>query len=196
MPDLHYNEKTFETYDHSEKLSRGIEFTIDYDGRWYAHGGSDPGPIKRKAIAALFGGAGKGFMAGKGLLKEGENYWLKSPDGKYGVEVEDVPFVVKRFEIRNRGQDNQEIDFFTDFDEAVPLDKDHEILLRPEPRHQVDVLYLHVRNNLWARLDRAVNSDIIQNLVESVSDTSGDENYVLHSYGHIFKIAEHKERQE
>lgn len=190
MPDLHYSEKTFTSYDHEQKMVRGIEFTIDYAGRWYTHGGTSPGPIHRKEIAALFGGAGKGFMAGKGLLRDGDKYWLKSPDGQYEVEVEDVPFVVKRCEIHNKGEDSQEIVFFTDFDERVPLDVEHEIELRQEPMNNVEVLYVHVRNNLWARLDRAVNNDIIQNVMADISDDGESAVYALRSHGHIFKIFE------
>lgn len=189
MPDLHYDHKTFTEYDHQEKLARGVQFTIDYQGRWYNHGGANAGPIHRKSIAALFGGAGKGFMAGKGLRIEDGEYWLRSPDGKYKVEVEDVPFLIKRLEVRHKGQGQQEIDFYTDFDEYVPLNADHKFELRAEPRHNVDVFYIEVRAGLWARLDRNVNNDILQNFIEETSDSEiKDATYTIRSYGCIIDV--------
>lgn len=158
MHELFYREDVFQDYDHAAKRARGVEFTIDYQGRWYFHGGQSPGPIKRKALAGLFGGAGAGFMAGKGLLRdENGEYWLKSPESRYRVEVEDVPFIITRYDIHNEG-----VDLFTNFDEKVPLGPDHALVLRPEPHHQVPVLYAEVRNGLWARLSAAVYNDIVR----------------------------------
>ncbi|HEY0902243.1 MAG TPA: DUF1285 domain-containing protein [Micavibrio sp.] len=159
MHELFYREDVFHDYDHRAKRAAGFEFTIDYQGRWYFHGGENPGPIKRKALAGLFGGAGAGFMAGKGLLRdENGEYWLKSPESRYKVAVEDVPFVITHYDIHNR-----DIDFFTNFDEKIALGPGHELILRPEPHHHVPVLYVEVRDGLWARLTPPVYNDIVEN---------------------------------
>lgn len=166
MHDLFYREDVFRDYDHQDKKRRGIEFTIDYQGRWYFHGGPNPGPIRRKALAGLFGGAGAGFMAGKGLfIDERGDYWLKSPESRYRVEVEDVPFIITRYDIHN---DN--IDLYTNFDEKVALGPGHELAIRPEPHKGVPVLYAEVRRGLWARFSSAVYNDFVNNVMSFHGD--------------------------
>lgn len=161
MHELFYSEDVFHDYDHAEKQRRGVEFTIDYQGRWYFHGGQSPGPIKRKALAGLFGGAGSGFMAGKGLfIDEAGAYWLKSPESRYRVEVEDVPFIITRYNIHNG-----DIDLYTSFDEKIALGPDCPLILKPEPRHGVLVLYALVRAGLWARFSLSVYNDFVNNVM-------------------------------
>lgn len=186
MTDLHYTEDIFKDYDHAQKLADGYQFTIDYNGLWYYHAGPNPGPIRRKALAGLFGGAGTGFMAGKGLfIDEDGRYWLKSPDGEYEVDVEDVPFVIRQFEVECAGKEDQEIDFYTNFEELIPLDADHPLEIRAEPHHHTDVLYVSVRKGLKARLGRAVYEDLLSHYVEKEGST-----YFLRSRGQRFIVFE------
>ena len=87
------------------------------------------GPIKREKLAALFGGAGHGFMAGKGLLiDEDGKYWLRSPDGQYGVDVEDVPFVIVDYNCDSNG----DLVFVTNFDEQVFVRESGDVFLKEE----------------------------------------------------------------
>lgn len=182
MHELFYKEDVFQDYDHADKRRRGVEFTIDYQGRWYFHGGPNPGPIKRKALAGLFGGAGAGFMAGKGLfMDEAGDYWLKSPESRYRVEVEDVPFIITRYDIHN-----EDIDLYTSFDEKVELGPDHALALRAEPRHGIFVLYAHVRDGLWARFSPAVYNDFVNERIT----VRGDQAQCA-SRGAVFKLDIH-----
>ena len=179
MHELFYREDVFSDYDHAAKRAAGVEFTIDYQGRWYFHGGTTPGPIKRKALAGLFGGAGAGFMAGKGLFRdENGEFWLKSPESRYKVAVEDVPFIITRYDIHN-----DEIDFFTNFEEKVPLGPDHALEIRPEPHNHVPVLYIEVRSGLWARLSQSVYNDIV-----SKHMTMSEGYALLESRGTLFRL--------
>lgn len=183
MHDLFYREDVFQDYDHGDKRRRGVDFTIDYQGRWYFHGLQSPGPIKRKALAGLFGGAGDGFMAGKGLFRdEAGAYWLKSPDGHYRVEVEDVPFIITHYDIHNPGP-GQAIILQTQFDEIVRLDSLSCVELRPEPRHNIPVLYVEVRGGLWARF----STQIQQSFARDVLKDDG-ECYRFTSAGHEFTL--------
>ena len=190
MQEIHYNENSFHTYDHAAKRERGFEFTIDYEGRWYFHGGETPGPIRRKALAGLFGGAGSGFMAGKGLcIDEDGRYWLKSPESRYEVDVEDVPFVIKRLDVKNEGAESQAIDLYTDFDEKVSLDENHVPVLRKEPRHGVHVIYVPVRQGLLARCDRHIYNAIVQNYAEmQPGRDDGQMILQIRSYGSVFDL--------
>lgn len=124
-------------------------FRIDYDGCWY----HDGGVIKRKALAKLF--------ADKGLKIDGAGqYWLSSPGSKYEVDVEDVPFVIVDYDIKNPGPD-QAIDLTTNMDDIVSLGPEHDLELRAEPRGGVPVPYIEIRKGLYARLSRPVYYKLI-----------------------------------
>lgn len=147
----------YKDYDHAAKMQQGYAFTIDRDGRWYCH---DPamgaGPIRREALAKLFSGAGAGFMAGKGLSLDADGkYWLRSPYDSYGVEVEDVPFVISDFE-----NDGGTIILKTNFGEDVPLDRERSFIRRPDGPFP-DVPYVNVRKGLLARVSRAVLYNLV-----------------------------------
>lgn len=175
-----YREDVFRDYDHAEKQARGIEFTIDYNGLWYHHGGVRPGPVRRPELAALFGGAGTGLMAGKGLTRDADGtYWLAGPETRYRVAVEDVPFIAPRFEIPQPGF----IDLYTNFDEKVEVGRDHPLTLRPEPLRGDMVLYAAVRGDLLARCSQSVQMAL---LMDYVAEENGKT--VLRSRGKSFEI--------
>jgi len=138
-------------YDHADKMARGFAFTIDRLGQWYCH---DPamgqGPIRREQIAKLFAGAGSGYMAGKGLKIDDGKYWLTSPEDKYQVEVEDVPFLITDYEWQGH-----KLILKTNFDEVVALDVGR-TFSEPPNRLFPDVPYIEVRAGLYARLARSV----------------------------------------
>lgn len=189
MINISDSEKLYKDYDHEDKMSRGVYFTIDYNGQWYYHNTPSAGPIRRKKLAALFGGAGEGFMAGKGLfVDESGSYWLKSPDGKYQVEVEDVPFLITSMEVRNAGQDNQQIDLYTNFDERVELGPDHMLVVNNEPNNNVSVFYVVVRDGLLARFSKAVFHDIINTYVEFDGNASDAQKAILRSRQSSFEF--------
>lgn len=185
MHDLFYREDVFHDYDHDDKRRRGMDFTIDYQGRWYFHGVQSPGPIKRRSLAALFGGAGEGFMAGKGLQVDTDGrYWLASPDGRYQVEVEDVPFLITAYNIHNN-----HIDLITNFDESVPLGPGYDVVLRAEPRQGVFVFYVRVRGELWARFSTPVHHRFVNDIVQEIPG-----GYEFSSRGRIYRFLTNAER--
>jgi hypothetical protein len=178
-------EKLYKNYDHTEKMGRGIQFTIDYNGNWYFHNGPGAGPIRRTEIAGLFGGAGRGFMAGKGLMRDPDGrYWLKSPESRYEVEVEDVPFLATRYEVTPEG----DIDLYTNFGEKVPLGPGHVLEIAAEPARGIEVFYVDVRNGLKARLAKPVYEDLVNAYLESEGGW-----HVLKSRGEVFRVAECEE---
>ncbi|MBU0800589.1 MAG: DUF1285 domain-containing protein [Alphaproteobacteria bacterium] len=169
----------FRDYDHAEKRARGIGFTIDTKGLWYHHDGINPGPIRRQALAALFGGAGSGFMAGKGLQRDAEGYWLASPDGRYRVEVEDVPFVMTHMEAADG-----HIDLFTNFDERVEVGADHKLEMRLGPVGDEKVVYAQVRGDLWGRCSQAVHYELLATHAHEIAPGQ----YVIRSRGADFAL--------
>ena len=138
----------FKNYDHGQKMAQGFHFTIDRDGHWYCH---DPamgtGPIRNEKISRLFSGAAPGKYAGKGLSRDGQGrFWLKAPPNDvYGVEVEDVPFVVTDFE-NNDGA----LVLKTNFGEDIVMGPDRTFDIRD------GIPYVEVRGGLYARLGRSV----------------------------------------
>lgn len=119
-------------------------FRIDYDGQWF----HDGAPIRRHELARLF--------AAKGLRIDPEGgYWLQSPESRYPVAVEDVPFIIVDYDISAPGPD-QVITLRTNMDEHIVLGIDSALELRPEPRGGMVVPYVNVRSGLYARLNRAV----------------------------------------
>ena len=126
------------------ELTENPLFRIDYNGQWF-HDGE---PIRRPELARLF--------AAKGLRQEGDGaYWLQSPESRYPVTVEDVPFVVVDYDIENPGRD-QVITLKSSLGETVALGQDKTFELRPEPRGGSIVPYIAVRQGLFARLNRPV----------------------------------------
>lgn len=112
------------------------DFKIDRNGVWY-HEGS---PIKREALAKLF--------SDRALkIDEDGNYWLATPFEKYPVEVEDVPFVIVDY----KGEKGA-LTFRTNMEETTPE--------RIEMRGEIP--YVHVRNGLYARINRAVYYNLIE----------------------------------
>lgn len=175
-----YREDAFRDYDHAAKRAQGMGFTIDYNGLWYHHDGARPGPIRRVELAALFGGAGDGFMAGKGLRRDADGrYWLAGPETSYQVAVEDVPFIATRLETPAPGV----IDLFTNFDEKIAVGPDHPLTLRAEPLRGDMVIYAAVRDGLLARCSRAVHMALLSGHAQ---ETSGG--HAIASRGALFEI--------
>lgn len=137
----------FKDYDHAAKMRAGFHFTIDLNGHWYCH---DPamgvGPIKNERISKLFAGAGTGKYAGKGLSIENGKYFLKAPPADlYGVDVEDVPFIIADFILDDK------LTLVTNFGEVIdPTEFLHKEGVFP------DIPYVEIRKGLLARLGRNV----------------------------------------
>lgn len=162
-----YREDAFRDYDHAAKRAAGIGFTIDYNGLWYHHDGARPGPVRRVELAALFGGAGAGFMAGKGLALDADGtYWLAGLETRYRVDVEDVPFIAARLDVPAPGV----IDLYTNFDEKIEIGPDHKLFLQPEPLRGEQVIYAAVRGGMLARCSRAVHMALLTDHAREMPD--------------------------
>ncbi|MGE4313216.1 MAG: DUF1285 domain-containing protein [Pseudobdellovibrionaceae bacterium] len=158
-------------YDHAAKKARGIAFTIDRNGEWYAHAAEigQPGHIGRDSLVKLFAGAGEGIWAGRGLSIDDEGrYWVKTPYVSYEVEVEDLPFVIVDY----KDEDGQLV-FETQWGEKVALSADHPLRLSPTPDEKEGNLpEIEVRQGLKARLSRAVTHELIDRYGQ-IDETSG-----------------------
>jgi len=121
-------------------------FKIDENGNWFHNNG----PINRKALAKLF--------ADKGLKRDEDgNYWMQSPFEKYPVEVVDVPFLIVDYEETDGG-----VNLITNMEECVRLGAQDSLELREYAKEKTELPYIHVRDGLYARLNRSVYYGLIE----------------------------------
>lgn len=165
-------------YDHAAKKARGIAFTIDRNGEWYAHAAEigQPGHIGRESLVKLFAGAGEGIWAGRGLSVDDQGrYWLKTPQAAYEVEVEDLPFVIVDYE-----DDGKSLIFETQLGEKVTLSEEKALRLSQTPDSKEGNLpEIEVRQGLRARLSRAVTHELIDRYGH-IDETKGVVSLTLH----------------
>jgi hypothetical protein len=170
----------FRDYDHLEKMKEGYSFTIDKEGYWICHDTAmGEGPIYRNQLAKLFSGSGDGFFKGKGLVfdETQKKYFLKAPpDDVYGVDVEDVPFLIVSVEYHPN-----HFSFFTNYDDQIDLQDPSQ--WRLDCFEGQDMPYLRVRANLWGRLSRNCYYDVIDRAQQK------SENWGLVSGAHFFPLS-------
>ena len=131
-----------------EVIGCDSDFRIARDGTWY-HQGS---PIGRQAMVRLFSTI---------LCRDGEGYWLKTPVEKCRIEVEDVPFMMIGFRVREL-ETGRTLCFKTNVNEWVAVDAEHPLTMRPDPESGDPVPYIHVRDGLEAKLSRPVYYELME----------------------------------
>jgi len=138
-------------------------FHIDYDCQWYHDGDA----IQRKTLKKL--------LSEKSLTVDNQgHYWMSGPFEKYPVSVEDVPYVIVDYRIRNAGKEDQAILLLTDMDEKVILSPEKKLFLRPESRRGQSVPYVDVRYGLTARVGRAVLVELMEKALSLPHDSRAD----------------------
>lgn len=124
-------------------ITSDVDMRIDRNGIWF-HEGRE---IERKALARLF----------STVLRRDEmgEYWLVTPVEKAQIVVEDVPFTI--VELKNDGQGKEQVlSFRNNMDQWFDLDKDHPIRIDYKDESDEPSPYILVRQNLEARILRAV----------------------------------------
>ncbi len=150
-----------------------INLEIKLDGRWFY----ENSPIGRASLVKLFASV---------LKKEGDSYFLVTPVEKVGIRVEDVPFLITRWEYQN-GQ----LIFTTQTDDNISLADQAQLELRTPPPALQDtdatpIPYVRVRRNLWARLHQNAYYQLIDNA--SVHESEEGTSLVIESCGTNFII--------
>ena len=152
-------------------LSGDIDIRIAADGRWYHEGEL----IVRAPLVKLFSSI---------LRREGDDYFLVTPVEKWRVRVDDLPFVAhSAARVERDGVDH--IIFTTNVGDEVLLDRAHplevETLEGGEPRPSI-----HVRANLWARIDRPSFYQLVD--WASITPASGQSSVQITSAGMSFTL--------
>ena len=166
------NEPPFEQW--QPTVCGDIDIVIAKDGTWFHEG---------KAITRV----GLVKLLARVLIKEGEDYFLKTPVEKMRIQVEDAPFVITRWQHIDSYIDNQSpsLKVFSNLDhqailcESHPLVSDHQTPNSP-------ALYVILHRQLKARVHRNVYYQWAEIAQEQQLDN--ETHFVITSGNHVFSI--------
>ena len=142
-----------------------IDIRVDSNGFWYHEGDR----IVRDKLVRLFASI---------LWAEGDQYFLVTPAEKLKIQVEDVPYLIHQAE-----RVDQSWLVTTNTHEQVIVGDDHPVRLQPHKSQQLP--YVRIRYDLWARLNRSVYFQ----WVEEAMEASSDEKLYLNSGTYRFFLA-------
>lgn len=129
---------------------RTIDMRIDRGGRWYYHGSA----IERTRMVALFSTI---------LRRDGNDYFLVTPQEKLSIQVEDAPFIAQLMNVRGEGR-AQQLEFTDNVGNVFTAGQDHRLWI--EQRDQQSIPYVIVRDELPALLSRAVYYQLADLIIE------------------------------
>lgn len=126
-----------------------FEMRIAADGTWFYRNS----PIGRLELVKLFATTLQRDDAGQ--------YWLVTPVERGLIQVDDAPFVIIEMQV---GQNNgrQEISMRTNLDHWITIDSEHVLVMHHDPETHENKPYVHVRDNLYALVNRAVYYDLVE----------------------------------
>lgn len=136
------------------ELSGEMDMRIARDGTWYHEGD----PIKRLALAQLFSTILR--------LDEDGRYYLVTPVERWGIQVDDAPFVATGLTVSGQGE-QQQLTFTTNLEDSIPLDADHPLRVELDPQTGEPSPYVRVRANLDALISRTVFYELVDLAVET-----------------------------
>ncbi|MCL5041203.1 MAG: DUF1285 domain-containing protein [Gammaproteobacteria bacterium] len=155
-------------------LSGEMDMQITRDGTWYHEGDL----IKRKPLVQLFAG----------ILKydaEEQRYYLVTPVERWGIRVDDAPFVATRLQTLGTGKE-QRLTFITNLDDEVVADAQHPIRVLVDADTEEPSPYVLLRGNLEALIHRNVFYQLVELAVTDTVD--GIERTGVWSCGQFFPI--------
>lgn len=150
-----------------------IDMRIAADGTWFYQ----KTPIGRMPLVRLFASV---------LKREADNYFLVTPVEKVGIVVDDVPFLA--VEMQTEPLDTGlGLHFRTNVDDWVACGPEHPLRFEPEPGTGGLKPYLHVRGELWARLNRTLFYDLAE--IGEERQVDGQAMFGVASAGAFFPMA-------
>ncbi|GAB2999326.1 DUF1285 domain-containing protein [Psychrosphaera aestuarii] len=150
-----------------------IDMEIKKDGRWFYMGS----PIGRIKLVKLFASV---------LLKENNEYFLKTPAEKIRIQVEDAPFVVTEWEVKNTNEGDA-ILVTTNIGQQVVLGELHPLINETGDGENAEPkLYVELNRGLRARVHRNVFYQWVSDQDSPVYEQkgqlflrSGEQNFLL-----------------
>ena len=151
-----------------------IDMRIGVDGTWFYLGT----PIGRPALVKLFASI---------LKREGEKYFLVTPVEKCGIAVDDAPFMAVELRIDD-GAAGRQLCFRTNVDDWIACGPDHPLRFEPEAATGGLKPYLHIRHDLWAKVNRAVFYELVD--MGEVREIAGIAMFGVSSAGQFYAMAQ------
>lgn len=116
-----------------------IDMQIKQDGTWWYMGT----PIGRARLVSLFA---------KVLIKEGDNFYLKTPAEKIGITVDDAPFVITQWNTLSTS-DGDAIEVTSNLGHKAVISAQHPLTVSPDNPTN---LYVELHRKLLAKVHRNV----------------------------------------
>lgn len=125
-----------------------INMEIRSDGTWFYEGGE----IKRPRLIKLFASV---------MRREGDEYFLVTPVEKCRIQVCDVPFMAVLLE-EEQVDGEHTLKLVTNMGDEVRLSKQNSLRVEIDAETQEPGLYITVRDDLDARLNRNVYYQLVE----------------------------------
>ena len=148
-----------------------IDMRIAADGTWFYCGS----PIGRLPLIQLFSSI---------LRKDEERYVLVTPVEKVGIKVDDAPFLAVELSTQGEG-DRLSLSFRSNVEDAVTVSKQHPLRFERGAAEGLKP-YVHVRDDLWALVKRALYYDLVA--LGTTEDWQGDSWFGVRSGGVFFPM--------
>ena len=156
-------------------IDRGdLDMRIARDGTWFYRGS----PIGRPALVKLFASVLRREPDGRS--------WLVTPAERGRIEVEDVPFLAVALTVEGEARE-QKLIFQTNLDDIVTAGPDNPLRVETAASGE-PAPYILVRDNLEARIARAVFYDLVELGEEELNEETSQ--FGVWSSGRFFRLGE------
>ena len=149
-----------------------IDMRIAADGSWHYM----KSPIGRIELVKLFASI---------LRRDPDRYVLVTPVERVGIVVDDVPFIAVELHVEDEGE-ARTLSFRTNVDDWTTAGPDHPMRFEIGASEGLKP-YVHVRGDLWARVNRALFYDLAD--LGEIRDIEGKAMFGIASAGSFFAMA-------
>mgnify|MGYP001085033011 CR=1 FL=1 len=149
-----------------------IDIRITRQGTWFHEGGE----IKRRPLVKLFSSI---------LKRENDDYFLVTPEEKWRIQVEDVPFFFTQLNVERKGKE-QALVFSSTTDDLVIVDKQHPLRVTVDAESGEPSPYLLLRGGMEGLLSRSVYYQLAD--ISEARQVDGKEVFGVSSMGCFFAL--------
>ena len=153
-------------------LSGDIDIRITRQGVWFHEGGE----IKRRPLVKLFSSI---------LKRENDDYFLVTPEEKWRIQVEDVPFFFTQLKVERKGNE-QALVFSSTTDDLVIVDQQHPLRVAVDAESGEPSPYLLLRGGMEGLISRSVYYQLAD--MSEAQMVDGKEVFGVSSMGCFFAL--------
>ncbi|PCJ36231.1 MAG: proteophosphoglycan precursor [Cellvibrionales bacterium] len=153
-------------------LSGDIDIRITRQGVWFHEGGE----IKRQPLVKLFSSI---------LKRENDDYFLVTPEEKWRIQVEDVPFFITGLSIEQKGHD-QALVFSSTTDDQIIAGEDHPVRVVVDTVSGEPSPYILLRGGMEGLISRNVYYQLAD--ISEARQIDGQEVFGVRSMGAFFPL--------